>query len=133
MSCKIPFLPPPPLAALQDHYQVAQSWVKNGQRQHSHKYATVSLDVIALMTRNEPQEGSCRTGAGSGSAVALLHAVYSVPTPPGKRHVKGPFSKTCSSDVIGREVRRQRLLCTAVSGLSLGWWTVPLLVLRLLS
>lgn len=45
---------PSVLALPQAHYRAVHHWVKNGCRQDSNKYAAVSVDVIALMKRNQP-------------------------------------------------------------------------------
>lgn len=54
------------LALLQAHYQSAHHWVRNGCRQDSNKYAAVSVDVIALMKRNQPPREEMLLAVASG-------------------------------------------------------------------
>lgn len=69
------------LARLQAHYPPAHHWVKNGCHRDSNKYAAVSVDVIALMKRNQPQRGGA-SGCGLRWLESSVHCpCSSVPEP----------------------------------------------------
>lgn len=62
------------LALPQAHYRAVHHWVKNGCRRDSNKYAAVSVDVIALMKRNQPGREQPLLPVAPGGWMALSTA-----------------------------------------------------------